>query len=630
MHWAVAVRILKQVLLMLILSPVVLPCRGLREWLNLRGDGPQASVGKLRRVGIGDLLCPARLLGRRRVDRGTVLRADIITLAVALRGIVGLEGLGDQLVEANLLRVVDDLHNLGVVGASGAGLAVGGIRRHATGEPDRRAEHARCFPKQLLSTPVTANPDVDDLLAFLPWAGDRRAEHRMRLRIFQYRVRAALERLIFRHQLCGPTKNPTHLRHLSIYDCLWSAQRARGHDCSDLATRNYGTTRAMVWVVRTLSLLSVNPHDPTAILPDLRAALNGEVSFLPVPLHDGTRASILRNSQRAGEPIDESIALVVGTSGSTGTPKGAQLTVDNLVSSATATHQWLGGEGQWLLAMPAYHIAGLQVLIRSLLAGTNPVCVDVTDGFDVAAFADGAEALTGAGAGDRAYTSLAPMQLAKALEEPFGAAALRLFDAVLVGGAALNPQVAARAEELGINVVTTYGSSETAGGCVYDGQPIEGAQVAIENGRVWLGGPMIAHGYRNAPGHEAFDKPGWFATSDAGEIRDGRLVITGRLDTIIDSGGLKLHPEVLERELLAIDGVTGACVVGVPHPRLGHAIVAAYEGTAELGDVMDGLGDAEDAGRINHWMIPKDLRRVEALPLIGPGKVDRKKVAALF
>ena len=93
---------------------------------------------------------------------------------------------------------------------------------------------------------------------------------------------------------------------------------------------------------------------------------------------------------------------------------------------------------------------------------------------------------------------------------------------------------------------------------------------------------------------------------------------------------MKLHPEVLERELLAIDGVTGACVVGVPHPRLGHAIVAAYEGIAELGDVMDGLGDAEDAGRINHWMIPKDLRRVEVLPLIGPGKVDRKKVAALF
>nr|WP_120490970.1 o-succinylbenzoate--CoA ligase [Corynebacterium lactis] len=376
----------------------------------------------------------------------------------------------------------------------------------------------------------------------------------------------------------------------------------------------------------TLNVLPVNPHDPAAILPDLAAALEGRTSYLPVPLHDAARSSILRNSQRAGEPIDASVALVVGTSGSTGTPKGAQLTPGNLLASASATHKWLGGGGQWLLAMPAYHIAGLQVLIRSLVAGTEPVCVDVTEGFSVAAFADGASRLTG----DRAYTSLAPLQLAKAMETREGVAALRLFDAVLVGGAAINPQVAARAAEEGIHVVATYGSSETAGGCVYDGQPIEGAQIAVEHGRVWLGGPMVASGYRNTPDHEAFSRPGWFGTSDGGKLVDGRLVLTGRLDTVIDSGGLKLHPEVLEQELLAIDGVTGACVVGVPHARLGQAIVAAYEGSATLGDVMDGLGDAEDAGRLNHWMIPKDLRHVEALPLIGLGKVDRRKVAEMF
>lgn len=376
----------------------------------------------------------------------------------------------------------------------------------------------------------------------------------------------------------------------------------------------------------TLHVLPVNPHDPTAILPDLETALAGKVSLLPVPLHDAARSSILRNSQRPGEAIDSSIALVVGTSGSTGTPKGAQLTPNNLVSSGEATHQYLGGPGQWLLAMPAHHIAGLQVLFRSLLAGTTPVCVDVTDGFDIEAFAHGAEQLTA----DRAYISLVPLQLAKAMDSPRGIDALRLFDAILVGGAALNPQLAARATESGINIVTTYGSSETAGGCVYNGEPIPGAQVAIKDGRVYLGGPMIAHGYRNAPGHEAFETPGWFATSDGGELIDGRLNLTGRLDTVIDSGGLKLHPEVVEHELLTIPGVTGACVVGVPHPRLGQAIVAAYEGTAALGDVMDGLGDAEDAGRLSHWQIPKDIKHVSQLPLIGPGKVDRQGVVKLF
>ena len=379
-------------------------------------------------------------------------------------------------------------------------------------------------------------------------------------------------------------------------------------------------------LVATLKLLSVDPHNPAAILPDLEDALAGRGSFLPVPLHDAARTSILRNSQRAGEPIDDDIALVVGTSGSTGTPKGAQLTADNLLSSAHATDDFLGGPGQWVLAMPAYHIAGLQVLIRSLVAGTDPVIVDVSDGFSIAAFADAAARLDA----DHAYTSLAPLQLAKAMDSTEGVAALQLFDAILVGGAALNPQVAQAAKDAGINIVTTYGSSETAGGCVYNGQPIRGAQIAIKDGRIWLGGPMVARGYRNAPGHEAFAEPGWFMTSDAGELRDGELVVTGRLDTIIDSGGLKLHPEVVEQELLAIEGVDAACVVGIPHPRLGQAIVAAYSGTAGRADIMEGLEDAEFEGRLSHWMIPKDIKKVAELPLVGPGKVDRQGVVKLF
>ena len=110
-----------------------------------------------------------------------------------------------------------------------------------------------------------------------------------------------------------------------------------------------------------LSPLPVDPHNPASILPDLEAAIAGQGCFLPLPLADATRATLLRNTQRAGEPIDPSVALVMSTSGSTGTPKGAQLTPANLVASADATHQVLGGTGQWLLAMPAHHIAGIQV-----------------------------------------------------------------------------------------------------------------------------------------------------------------------------------------------------------------------------------------------------------------------------
>ena len=371
-----------------------------------------------------------------------------------------------------------------------------------------------------------------------------------------------------------------------------------------------------------LEPLPVDPRDPTAILDDLEAAVAGQRSLLPVPARDSARATLLTTSQRAGQPIDGEISLVVATSGSTGTPKGAQLSAANLVSSADATHRHLGGEGQWLLAMPAHHIAGLQVLIRSLIAGVDPLALDLSDGFRTAAFAAAAGELHATG--DRAYTSLTPMQLAKLMDTLQGIEALQLFSAVLVGGAALNPQLARSAAELGINVVTTYGSSETAGGCVYDGRPIPGAQVRVDGGRIHLGGPMIAQGYRNHPGHEAFAEPGWFATSDAGFIDDGRLTVTGRLDAVIDSGGLKLQPEVLEQAMLAVGGVTGACVVGVPHPRLGQAIVAAYTGPATPGEVIAGLDD------LPRWQLPKELRRLEELPLTGPGKVDRRGVGELF
>ena len=375
-----------------------------------------------------------------------------------------------------------------------------------------------------------------------------------------------------------------------------------------------------------LAPLVVNKRNPAAILPDLEAAIAGQSTFLPVPAEDRTRTELLRNHMRAGAPIDSSIALVVATSGSTGTPKGAQLTPVNLVASADATHQVLGGTGQWLLAMPAHHIAGIQVLVRSLVAGVDPLCLDLSDGFSIPAFARAAHKL--AATGDRSYTGLTPMQLAKAMDSLEGIEALRTFDAILVGGAATHPQLLDAAVKLRITVVTTYGSSETAGGCVYSGTPIPGARVRIgEDGRILLGGPMIAQGYRNVDSSAfSVDDSGtsWFATSDAGAFVGNTLNVTGRLDAIINSGGLKLHPEQLEQHILRVPGVEAACVVGIPEPRLGQMIVAAYSGWASRADILEALDD------LPRWQVPKDLRRLDALPTIGPGKVDRQAVAGLF
>ncbi len=380
----------------------------------------------------------------------------------------------------------------------------------------------------------------------------------------------------------------------------------------------------MARVSKVLRPLEVDPRKPSGILDALEEAIAGQYAYLPVPGNDLAKATLLRDSQRAGDEIADDIALVVPTSGSTGTPKGAQLTAVNLVASADATHEYLGGAGQWLLAMPAHHIAGIQVLVRSLVAGVAPMCLDLSNGFNIDEFFASAFHLNKTG--DRTYTALTPMQLAKAMDSMRGIDALRTFDAILVGGAAINPQLRAAAKELNINVVATYGSSETAGGCVYDGKPLPGTEVKVVDGRVHLGGPTIAQGYRNVADHKAFANPGWFITSDGGEIRDGKLFVTGRLDNIINSGGLKLHPEALEEKLLSIPGVTGACVVGVPDPRLGQIIVAAYEGSADPGDILIALDDAA----LPRWQRPKNLVHMDELPTTGPGKVDRRAVKDLL
>lgn len=354
-------------------------------------------------------------------------------------------------------------------------------------------------------------------------------------------------------------------------------------------------------------------------LEDLEAAIAGQRSILPLP-HDAATAQLLRNSQRVGAAIDPSIALVAATSGSTGSPKGALLTAANLVASADATHQYLGGEGQWLLAMPTYYIAGIQVLVRNLIAGWDPVVQDVSRGFDIATFAEKAATMEAG----RRYTALTPHQLLKAMDTLAGIEALRSFDAILVGGGPLRQRDRAAAHALDIRVVNTYGSSETAGGCIYDGKPIPGAKVQISGGRIRLGGPMIAQGYRNVPDAQAFADPGWFRTSDAGHIADGRLVVTGRIDSIIDTGGLKLHPEVLEQQLLELPTVTAACVVGVPDPRLGQTVALAYTGTAAVADIIGGLE------HLPRWQLPRIIKRLDTLPTLASGKVDRVRIQTLL
>lgn len=349
--------------------------------------------------------------------------------------------------------------------------------------------------------------------------------------------------------------------------------------------------------------------------------------------------------------------LILRTSGSTtGTGRLIAMSVAALMASARATHARLGGPGTWLLPLPAHHVAGLQILIRSLEAGTEPVVVDTSAGFSPTALAEAlssARRSTGAAA-SRLYVSLVPTQLVRILQDPQARRALAGADAVLLGGAAADPALLTRARGAGVTVVTTYGMSETGGGCVYNGRPLEGIEITIQApdadgaGRILISGPVLAEDYLHTPGHsptgspnagEGFHRSGTrrvLATSDRGRLHpDGRLEVLGRLDDVIVTGGVKVEPRRVEEALTGIDGVAEACVVGLRDEQWGSTVVAAVtlesDGPPGIPKRRDGAALREAArARLDGAHAPKRVVVLEALPLRPSGKADRREVARLL
>lgn len=363
----------------------------------------------------------------------------------------------------------------------------------------------------------------------------------------------------------------------------------------------------------------------STLLPALQAVLERRGGALIPVAPDADPAAL--TALRVGEPIDDDIALVVTTSGTTGVPKGALLTGAALLASAEATQKHLGGPGRWLLALPPHHIAGIQVVVRSLLAGTTPVQLDVATGFDVDALPAAVAAL---GSGRR-YTALVAAQLAKALAVPAATAALTELDTVLLGGGPAPQPVLDAAAAAGIRVVRTYGMSETAGGCVYDGVPLSGVRLRIgDDGRVAIGGPMLARGYRNPVDPDPFAEPGWFHTDDIGALdSSGVLRILGRADDAISTGGLTVLPGPVEAALSTHPAVADCAVFGVPDDRLGQRVAAAVVVAGATPPTLETLR-AYVAESLDPTAAPRELHIVAALPRRGIGKLDRKALARRF
>ncbi|MGY1641178.1 o-succinylbenzoate--CoA ligase [Geodermatophilus sp. SYSU D00703] len=368
---------------------------------------------------------------------------------------------------------------------------------------------------------------------------------------------------------------------------------------------------------RQLTLLPA-PADPLALLPPLRAALDGTAPLAVLPPGPPAAVAAARAVLRPEEPLEPGADLVVATSGSTGGGRGVLLPAAAVRASGQATLDRLGGPGGWLLALPVSAVAGLQVLCRSVLAGTRPTVL--ARGERVA------DALARMPVGRR-YTALVPTQLRRYLDAEPGA--LRAFEAVLVGGAATDPALLARAREAGVTVVTTYGMTETAGGCVYDGEPLDGVRVRVTEGGVELAGPVLALGYRLDPeGTAAAFADGWFRTRDAGALdADGRLTVHGRLDDVVVTGGVNVAPQAVEGVLREHPDVADAVVFGRPDAEWGQRVVAA---------VVPAPGADPDLAALRPWVAerlgapaaPRELHRIAAVPTLHTGKPDRRGLAA--
>jgi O-succinylbenzoic acid--CoA ligase len=308
-----------------------------------------------------------------------------------------------------------------------------------------------------------------------------------------------------------------------------------------------------------------------------------------------------------GEGVAEGTAVIIGTSGSTGVPKGVELSAAALRHSARASMDRVGarpGE-RWLCCLPVTHVAGLQVLVRSLTGGTEPVLAERAD----------PETVASAGC---AYVSLVPAQLQRLLQ---AGVPLTGYSSVLLGGAAAPAGLLTAARDAGVPVVTTYGMTETCGGCVYDGVPLDGVRAEVrDDGRIWISGPVLFSGYL---GGSRAPADGWFRTGDLGALdAAGRLAVRGRADDVINTGGHKVVPGEVAAALQACPGVREAAVVGQPDPEWGERVVAVVVPADPGAPPALELLRRHVREQLPRYAIPSRVVMVDAVPMLPSGKHD--------
>jgi O-succinylbenzoic acid--CoA ligase len=358
-----------------------------------------------------------------------------------------------------------------------------------------------------------------------------------------------------------------------------------------------------------MSTLRLVPGTPDAVLSALTAVLDGSgTPFAPVPA-DPAAAARVKQAAAPDQPLEDDCAVVLTTSGSSGEPKGVLLSREALLASAKATHDRLGGPGQWLLPMKPYYVGGLQILTRSVLAGLAPVVLQE-------GFTEAAASMTGV----RRYTAMVPTQLARYLETDLDA--LRSFDAIVIGGAATPAPLKERASKAGVTAIPAYGMTETGSGCVYAGEPLDGTSIALDDGRILIKGTTLFSGYRLRPELTAeVLRDGWFRTQDRGRLVGTKLEVIGRVDDVVISGGVNVTLPSVQARLLVHPRVKDAVVLGVPDEEWGTRVVAFVVGKPGRDELRDFVAEA-----LPRTWAPREVVQLDALPMLASGKVDRQRL----
>jgi O-succinylbenzoic acid--CoA ligase len=326
-------------------------------------------------------------------------------------------------------------------------------------------------------------------------------------------------------------------------------------------------------------------------------------------------------------PLDH---VLLPTSGTTGQPKIVCLSQPALIASARAANALIGlnSQSRWALTLPYAHVGGLAILFRCALAGAAVLARDYP-----LASADGVRALEMDGI---THLSLVPTQLRRALES--GASCPKSLKGILVGGASCPSGLRARARRAAWPVTFTYGFTEAASQiCTQElgrpgsemerdvGRPLPGTEVALDgSGRISVRGPTMMNRYLGSPKRSPDE---WFVTQDFGHWdEEDRLVIRGRADNMIISGGENVAAERVEDSLEALPTIREAVVFGVPDLEWGQKIAALLVGTpGPLEAIRADLREHLEA-----YALPKEVHFCAALPRLSSGKVDRDAARALL